>query len=241
MIPSPVETETSEEGGNIIFLCTENVLLTVHEESIPTFDQLSTERSLEAWLPNQSTAALVSGLQFTFSLEYERLTKELAVSIASLEERMDREPDTVDVAEIMRARSELLAIDRVVSEQIPCTSALCTTDKPFFRVKDARDYMNCALSNLQRLDKSVDRLDKRIESLRLAFQSNAQDKTNQRLAVLTILSAVFLPISFLVGVWGMNFDQPETKLPFAYPVALGVMALIAAGLCVYFRKTGWFE
>jgi magnesium transporter len=51
-----------------------------------------------------------------------------------------------------------------------------------------------------------------------------------------------MPITLLAGIWGMNFEtMPELKFPFAYPVALGLMALIGSGMYLYFRRTGWFD
>ena len=81
--------------------------------------------------------------------------------------------------------------------------------------------MNCALANLQAIERSLDRLGERIGALRTGFQIHAQDKTNRKLGMLTILSAIFMPITLLTGIWGMNFEtMPELKFPFAYPVAL---------------------
>jgi magnesium transporter len=119
---------------------------------------------------------------------------------------------------------------------------LSQIDRPFFRIKDAQEYMNCTLGNLQAADKSLDRLDGRISALRSGFQMHAQDKTNRRLGLLTILSAIFMPITLLAGIWGMNFEtMPELKYTFSYPMALGFMALIGSGMYLYFRRTGWFD
>jgi len=71
---------------------------------------------------------------------------------------------------------------------------------------------------------------------------NAQDQTNRRLNMLTILSAIFMPVTLLAGIWGMNFEiMPELKFPFAYPLALGFMVAVGTGMYLFFRKTGWLE
>jgi magnesium transporter len=102
--------------------------------------------------------------------------------------------------------------------------------------------MNCALANLQAIERSLDRLGERIGALRTGFQMHAQDKTNRKLGMLTILSAIFMPITLLTGIWGMNFEtMPELKYAFSYPMALGLMALIAAGMYRFFRRGGWFD
>jgi magnesium transporter len=71
---------------------------------------------------------------------------------------------------------------------------------------------------------------------------HAQDKTNHRLAVLTVFSAIFMPLTLMAGIWGMNFENmPELKTAIGYPLALGSMALIGLAMYLFFRKGGWFD
>jgi magnesium transporter len=71
---------------------------------------------------------------------------------------------------------------------------------------------------------------------------HAQDKTNRRLNMLTILSAIFMPVTLLAGIWGMNFElMPELRYRFAYPVALGLMVAVGMGMYRFFRRTGWLD
>jgi magnesium transporter len=65
-------------------------------------------------------------------------------------------------------------------------------------------------------------------------------RINEILSFLTIVSSIFIPLTFLVGVWGMNFEHmPELHWPWAYPLVWLVMLSIAAALFVYFRRRGW--
>jgi len=244
VIPVLAGMETQREVDYLAFLCRENLALTLHRKSILIFrpEELDTLQESEAWLPERSIAGLVSAVMIDVSLECLQHTTELKSSILALEGRMDREPDTVEAEEILDLRSELLEHEAVVSDQLPCLRALSKTDKPFFKLKDAQEYMNCALTNLQAAERSVDRLGERIDALRSGFQMHAQDKTNRKLGMLTILSAIFMPITLLAGIWGMNFEtMPELKYAFSYPAAIGLMALIAVGMYSFFRRGGWFD
>ncbi len=136
-----------------------------------------------------------------------RHTKGLRDSVDALEGRLDREPDAIEAEEILEGRSELVTLGSLVSDQLPIVQALSKIDRPFFRLEDAREYMGCALVNLQAADGSLTWLDQRIESLRSAFQMHAQDKTNSRLNMLSILSAIFMPVTLLASIWGMNFER----------------------------------
>jgi magnesium transporter len=155
---------------------------------------------------------------------------------------MDREPETVEADELLDLRSDLLTVQSVVSDQLPSAQALSTTDKPFFRLKDGQDYMNCTLANLQAGGRSLILMDQRLSALRSGFQMYGQDKTNRRLGMLTVLSAIFMPITLLAGIWGMNFEHmPELKLTLGYPLGLGIMALIGLGMFLFFRRNQWFD
>lgn len=73
--------------------------------------------------------------------------------------------------------------------------------------------------------------------LNLAMASN---KTNDVMRVLTVFSAFFLPLTFVVGVYGMNFvNMPELQARSGYFIVLGVMALMSAGIFAWFRRRGW--
>jgi magnesium transporter len=242
VVPALAKTAGGHEVDHVAFLCRERLLLTVHHQAVLNPRELAALHEAEAWLPDRSVAGLVSAMLIDLSLDCLRHATELRRKVHAVEERMDRTPDTIDADEILDLRAALVTAAAVVADQLPALQALSQTDKPFFKLKDAREYMNCALANLQAADGSLDRLDKRVEALRAGFQMHAQDKTNRRLNMLTVLSAIFLPITLLAGIWGMNFESmPELKYTYSYPVALGGMALIGAGMYLFFRKGGLID
>ena len=64
--------------------------------------------------------------------------------------------------------------------------------------------------------------------------------TNEVMKLLTLMASLFIPLTFLAGLYGMNFhNMPELDQPWAYPVVLGVMALVAAAMLLWFRRRGW--
>jgi magnesium transporter len=242
VIPVLADVAGSPEVDHLSILCRENLLLTFHRKSIFNPQQLATLDESEDWLPDRSIAGLFSAMTIDLSTECLRHIADLKRAIHNLEKRMEQEPDTVEAEDILELRSDLLVHETVVSDQLPSLQALSATDKSFFKIKDAQDYMNCALANLKAAERSLDRLGERIGALRAGFQMHSQDRTNRKLGMLTILSAIFMPITLLAGIWGMNFEiMPELKIPFAYPVAIGLMGLIGAGMYLFFRRGGWFD
>ena len=66
--------------------------------------------------------------------------------------------------------------------------------------------------------------------------------TNSRLRTLTLLSAIFLPLTLIAGIYGMNFQHmPELDERYAYFSILALMAVIACGMLWFFRRRGWFK
>ncbi len=78
------------------------------------------------------------------------------------------------------------------------------------------------------------------------YLSNISNRMNDVMKVLTLIATIFIPLGFIAGLYGMNFDHsvspwnmPELFLPFGYPMALGMMTTVAAGMVYYFWKKGW--
>ena len=88
----------------------------------------------------------------------------------------------------------------------------------------------------------MDRLEENVKDLNQQFLLEIQDRTGNRLKILTILSAVFLPLTLIAGIYGMNFENmPELGAQYAYYLILGFMALVTVGMLGFFYKNGWFD
>lgn len=81
--------------------------------------------------------------------------------------------------------------------------------------------------------------------MHLAATSN---RLNEIMKVLTLIATIFIPLSFVASLWGMNFDprtsrwnMPELEWVYGYPMALAVMLAITVGMLVYFRRRGWWD
>ncbi len=238
VIPLLIDTKGSREVDCLALLCRQNLLLTLHQRPIPEFSRTEDARS---WLSGLSIAALVSAMMIELSQVCLRQAGELKNAVVALEERMETEPESIEADEILSLRSDLVVLDAVSDDQLPAMRALGMTNKPFFLSEDAQDHMNCAVVNIASTNRSMDRLREQIGNLRAGLEMKGQEKTNRRLGVLSILSAVFMPSTLLAGIWGMNFqNMPELAYANAYPIALGAMMLIGSGMYLFFRSRGWF-
>jgi magnesium transporter len=76
--------------------------------------------------------------------------------------------------------------------------------------------------------------------------SRVSNRMDEVMKVLTVIATIFIPLTIIVGVYGMNFDpavgplsMPELRWPYGYPAILALMAMIAVGLLAWFRRKGW--
>jgi magnesium transporter len=73
-----------------------------------------------------------------------------------------------------------------------------------------------------------------------AYLSNVSHRTNEIMKVLTLMASIFIPLTFLAGIYGMNFENmPELRSRIGYFVVLGVMIFLAIGMTAFFRRRGW--
>ncbi len=83
-------------------------------------------------------------------------------------------------------------------------------------------------------------------SLMELYMTSVSNRMNEIMKVLTIIATIFIPLTFIVGIYGMNFNtgaskwnMPELDWPFGYPLVMGIMAIIASGMMIYFWRKGW--
>ena len=105
-----------------------------------------------------------------------------------------------------------------------------------------RDLFPVAAENIHSMRQGVEQLQRRLQELHRQHLMDRQDMTERRVRVLTILSAVFLPLTLIAGVYGMNFSyMPELNEGYAYFLVLAGMGTLAVAMVSFFFWKGWFR
>lgn len=232
------------DGVNQSFLsiiCLPNTIVTVHDLPIVALSSMAEEFSTAVRFHTLSTSAILYQLLDRLIDEDLALALEARRDIDSLEDVIDRE-DMVDIDEALEIKRRAMRLSITFEEQHHCVTTLQTIESEFFDIKDFREYFRDSLSNLEYAIRSIGRQQAHLSELRQHYIVTLQDKTNRRLRLLTIISAVFMPLTLIAGIYGMNFRyMPELKWHYAYPAVIAVMGAIAGGLLLIFHRKGWFK
>ena len=173
-----------------------------------------------------------------------RVQRALAVRnrTSLLIETLEKDPEAVTLGDILDLRSQIRVMDADAEDQVYCIELMEPMKSPAFSVKEIEDYFQTLLTNSRYLDRFTNRLDERIKDLSHQYTLYVQEKTNRKLAVLTVISAIFLPLTLLAGIYGMNFSaMPELGWKYGYPVVLLLMGAITGGLIWAFKRKSWFD
>jgi magnesium transporter len=137
------------------------------------------------------------------------------------------------------ARHELLVVRRAVrplKEQM----ALLTGDCPALITETTQPFLLDLEAHLAHHQDAIDHLRDAVSSVLDAHVSIVTMRTNEVMRVLTIIASIFIPMTFVAGVYGMNFQHmPELAVPWAYPVTWAVMVGIGVTMLVYFWRKNW--
>ncbi len=126
---------------------------------------------------------------------------------------------------------------------IPMRDALSKmrVDGDQFIKKSSINYFQDVVDHLQFLISSFETAREMLRDLMDLHHSNQNNEMNKVMKTLTVVSAIFIPLTFLAGVYGMNFHyMPELDSHWGYPATLGSMVLVAIAMTIYMRMKKWF-
>ena len=242
VIPVQMEVQDSNTMEYLAILFSNDFLVTIRKSNMARFRKSISSGDSFDLLPDDTIAGVLSTLIMGLSLDCLRKAANLSDMILSLEEKMEREPESVKIEEISLKRSELLTLESIVQGQVPIIDTIISSDRPSKNSETTLEYLRWASANLKSADRKLEWLEHRIEVMRSLIDMNAQDRTNRRLGRLTVLSMIFMPVTFLAGIWGMNFkSMPLLSLGNGFVFALVIMFLISGTMFLYFHRKGWFD
>jgi len=160
--------------------------------------------------------------------------------VDQIEEDVLGEADQETLSVIFALRRDIVHFKRVVIPQRDVVLQLYRQPKRQIS-EGLKVYLADILDHLGRINEMADTNREIVNSSLEIYYSSVSTKTNQVIKFLTLLTAIFIPPTFLAGLWGMNFTgMPELSWKYGYPISLGLILMIMFGMVVFFRKKNWF-
>lgn len=175
---------------------------------------------------------------------YFPVLEEFSERLDALEDRVldHRDPDAS--GHLHAIKHDLLMLRRAVWPHRDVMNALTRDDNPLIR-SETRVFLRDCYDHVVQLMDLVETYREVGSDLRDAYLSALSNRLNETMQVLTVIATLFIPLTFIVGVYGMNFDyeaspwnMPELKLYYGYPAIWLVMLAIAAGQLYFFWRKG---
>lgn len=239
----PIYSGTDSDIIHLPLVCKQNLVISMHSDPTPSLDDANIEALINELIPTHpTTSMLVCLLIMLVSAKSLRVSEDLKKKVFDLDERMDNDPDSVEADEILDQKRWLRSLDTVVTTQLGGFEFMGNLNRPFLDLHGIKAQFQFAPNQARAANHNVVRLEKTLADVRQRFDMNQQEKTNRRLGILTIFSAIFMPLTLIAGIYGMNFDKmPELHFSFSYPVVLIIMFLIAVCMYLYFKTRGWLD
>ena len=165
----------------------------------------------------------------------------------SLDAEISAQPGSDVVVRVHQMRNDLLMLRRAIWPFRDDIGTLVREPNPLVSEETRVFLRDCYDHTVQIID-LVETSREMCSDLRDYYLSTVNNRMSEVMKVLTIMATIFIPLGFIAGVYGMNFDpeasgwnMPELGWSFGYPFALGLMAAVAGGQLWYFWRRGWLR
>jgi len=226
----------------ISFILGKNYLLSFQEKKGDHFEHIRVRIRNDNGLVRKKGAdfllfLLVEGIMenyYTTIDVFEDVVKDTITPIPT----MDPDPEIIVVIEGLKRK-----LQRIKKNVMSLKDAFMVAEKgisPLIDKQQIKYFVDLKENSLYLLD-NITSLEMRLDSAENLFFSIQGHRMNQVMTTLTIMAAIFIPLTFMAGIYGMNFENmPELGWKYSYFILLGIMALVTLVMLLYFRRRKWF-
>lgn len=236
---------STETGGShfeqISIILGKNFVLTFQEKDGDVFDALRERLSKkESKLRQSNIDYLFYRMIDSIVDSYYYTLEKISDRIEALEDEIHDNPTKNDHKSIQSLKRELILLRKSV---YPLREAIGKLNKEEDGLisKDTNLYLSDVYDHCVQVIDSIETFRDLTSSLMDLYMTSMSNRMNEVMKVLTIISTIFIPITFIAGVYGMNFHyMPELTHKWGYPIALIVMGLLTLMMIIYFKVKKWF-
>jgi magnesium transporter len=170
---------------------------------------------------------------------YFTVIEKIGEEIESLEEEVITNPDTETVKRIHLLKRELIFLRKSVWPLREVINTLERGESPIVQ-DDSRVFLRDVYDHTIQVIDTIETFRDMVSGMLDVYLSSVSNRMNQVMKVLTIIATIFIPLTFIAGIYGMNFKfMPELEQKWAYPLVLLLMLVIGIIMLLWFRRRRW--
>ena len=155
--------------------------------------------------------------------------------LEELEIKIVEKPEADDQTLLYRFKRELMIIRKVILPLRDMFGTLIREDSPLIK-STTNVYLRDVYDHILQILDTIETYREMIENIQNIYLTSLSNKMNSVMKTLTVFTAIFMPLTFIAGIYGMNFNNmPELEHPYGYFYTLGFMALVTIALWIYFK------
>lgn len=226
---------------NLVLIIKENVLLSFQERVGDVFEPVRDRiRKNKKRIRTSGTDYLAFALLDVVVDNYIYAISIIGEKIENLDEELINSPQSSYLEQIKKYKSEISYLRKVVK---PCKELILSLVKMDSELmhENMLVHLKDLQSNIELANDSVDNYREILSDQLSVFHTNVSNKLNDILKFLTIFSVIFIPLTFIAGIYGTNFDNiPELHFKYGYFFMWGAIIITAVSMILYFKRKGWF-
>ncbi len=234
------------QGEQVSLVLGKNYVLTFQERPGDCFEPVRTRlREGKGRIRRAGADYLAYALVDAVVDGYFPVLEQVGDRLDAIEDEIYTQPGKDSLMRTQELKTILRELRRFASAHRDVTTVLLHEDTPFV-VESTEVYLRDCADHAIRVTEMIDSYREATTDLMGAYLSSASNRLNEVMKVLTIVASIFIPLSFLAGIYGMNFDRsvstwnmPELAWPWGYPILLSFMAAVAGGMLLFFKRRGW--
>lgn len=248
MITHKNQEEQSQElhTEQISIVLGENYVLSFQDSDDPVFDPIIKRLEMEnTRLRKLGSDYLAYALVDTIVDHYYQALDLISHSIETIEELVIEDPTEKHLQKIHSLRRDLIHFRKSVWSLRDGLNSLIRDESPLIS-DDVKVFIRDVYDHLIQVIDSIETSREMVFGLYDMYMSGLSNRMNEVMKVLTIIATIFMPLTFVAGIYGMNFNpeasplnMPELNFYYGYPAAWVVMIILAIIMAFYFRRKGW--
>lgn len=233
--------ETEVKTGQISLVINDDIVVSFQEKGIEALNPIRERiRRMQGKIRGSGSDYLAYALIDAIVDKYLAVLEDLGIMIEELEDKLIEEPEQDDLEMIQEFKKEMIFLRKIVWPLIQIDNKLIRSRSDFIK-ESTEIYLKDVYDHLTQVIDEIEVLRDMLSSMLDIYMSSSSNKMNEVMQVLTIVATIFIPLTFIVGVYGMNFEyMPELEMRMGYPVVMIVMLVIAVVMLLYFKWKDWF-